>query len=550
MNENRKRGIIKNKILTVIAIASLISGGGKALASGIDSEGSLHVTEQMQLQTARGIVADQNGEPIIGASILEKGTANGIITDKDGKFSLNVKKGAILVISYIGYKTQEVKASTNMNITLLEDAELLDEVVVIGYGVQKKKLVTGATVQVKGEDIAKLNTIDVLGALQSQSPGVNITSNGGFLGQGFKVNIRGIGTNGSYSPLYVVDGVVNGSIDGLSPADIESIDVLKDAASSAIPDPTYLTHINYAFAELYIKNGVYEKFDLQGERERFNQVKKLKERNADLKILLSFTNSVSNSGNSQDGGFSALAKSPEMRQQFAQDCKQFVQKEGIDGIDIDWEFPGMTFGSNVYDEMADVDNFTLLMKDLRETLGNSILLTYAGYCKNKQPQNEGWKYIDVKAVDPYVDFVNIMTYDLASAPGHQSPLNKPSAYWDCKRSVDEYLNAGVPAGKLVLGIPFYGRAHFDSGGSINFKNIVNLSESEGYVIDNWDEEGSVPYVTKDGVFYCGYDNPQSIALKGEWILGLGMKGLMSWDYDGDDNKGTLRKALWNAVMKK
>lgn len=550
MNENRKRGIIKNKILTVIAIASLISGGGKALASGIDSEGSLHVTEQMQLYTARGIVADQNGEPIIGASILEKGTANGIITDKDGKFSLNVKKGAILVISYIGYKTQEVKAGTHMNITLLEDAELLDEVVVIGYGVQKKKLVTGATVQVKGEDIAKLNTIDVLGALQSQSPGVNITSNGGFLGQGFKVNIRGIGTNGSYSPLYVVDGVVNGSIDGLSPADIESIDVLKDAASSAIPDPTYLTHINYAFAELYIKNGVYEKFDLQGERERFNQVKKLKERNADLKILLSFTNSVSNSGNSQDGGFSALAKSPEMRQQFAQDCKQFVQKEGIDGIDIDWEFPGMTFGSNVYDEMADVDNFTLLMKDLRETLGNSILLTYAGYCKNKQPQNEGWKYIDVKAVDPYVDFVNIMTYDLASAPGHQSPLNKPSAYWDCKRSVDEYLNAGVPAGKLVLGIPFYGRAHFDSGGSINFKNIVNLSESEGYVIDNWDEEGSVPYVTKDGVFYCGYDNPQSIALKGEWILGLGMKGLMSWDYDGDDNKGTLRKALWNAVMKK
>lgn len=319
---------------------------------------------------------------------------------------------------------------------------------------------------------------------------------------------------------------------------------------TTIPDPTYLTHINYAFAELYVKDGVYEKFDLQGERERFDQVKKLKERNADLKILLSFTNSVSNENNALDGGFSALAKSPEMRQQFAQDCKQFVQKEGIDGIDIDWEFPGMTFGSNVYDEMADVDNFTLLMKDLRETLGNSILLTYAGYCKNKQPQNEGWKYIDVKAVDPYVDFVNIMTYDLDSAPGHQSPLNKPSAYWDCKRSVDEYLNAGVSAGKLVLGIPFYGRAHFDSGGSINYKNIVNLSEGEGYVIDNWDEEGSVPYVTKDGVFYCGYDNPRSIALKGEWILGLGMKGLMSWDYDGDNSKGTLRKALWNAVMKK
>lgn len=166
-----------------------------------------------------------------------------------------------------------------------------------------------------------------------------------------------------------------------------------------LPDPTYMTHINYAFAELYVKNNVYQKFDLQGDKERFNQVKKLKERNSNLKILLSFTNSVSNTGNSQDGGFSALAKSPEMRKQFAQDCKKFVQQEGIDGIDIDWEFPGMTFGSNAYDPLVDVENFTLLMKDLRETLSSSTLLTYAGYCKNKQPQGAGWKYIDVKAVN-------------------------------------------------------------------------------------------------------------------------------------------------------
>lgn len=318
---------------------------------------------------------------------------------------------------------------------------------------------------------------------------------------------------------------------------------------TVLPDPTYMTHVNYAFAELYVKNNVYEKFDLQGNRERFDQVKKLKERNSDLKILLSFTNSVSNSGNSQDGGFSALAKSPEMRKKFAQDCRTFVQQEGIDGIDIDWEFPGMTFGSNAFDVMVDVDNFTLLMKDLRETLGNNILLTYAGYCKNVQPQGAGRKYIDVKAVDPYVDFVNIMTYDLVGAPGHQSPLNKPSASWDCQRSVDEYLNAGVPANKLVLGIPFYGRAHFNSGGSVNYKDIVNLSEGNGYVIDNWDAEGSVPYVTKDGAYYCGYDDPRSIAAKGDWLLRLGMKGMMFWDYDGDDSRGTLRHAVWNAVMK-
>lgn len=319
---------------------------------------------------------------------------------------------------------------------------------------------------------------------------------------------------------------------------------------TAIPDPTYLTHINYAFAELYVKNGAYEKFGLQGDKARFDKIKSLKDKNSNLKILLSFTNSVSNADNSVDGGFSAMAKNPEMRAKFAKDCKSFVQSEGIDGIDIDWEFPGMTFGSNAFDVLVDVDNFTLLMKDLRKELGAGILLTYAGYCMDKKPAGAGFKYIDVKAVDPYVDFVNIMTYDLMGAPQHQSALNKPGNYWDCKRSVDEYINAGVPASKLVLGIPFYGRANFESGGSINYKDILTLSKNNGFVIDNWDSEGSVPYVTKNREFYCGYDNPRSIALKGEWLLGLGMKGMMCWDYDGDDNLGILRKSVWNAVMKK
>ena len=85
---------------------------------------------------------------------------------------------------------------------------------------------------------------------------------------------------------------------------------------------------------------------------------------------------------------------------------------------------------------------------------------------------------------------------------------------------------------------------------INYRDILNLSKDDGYVIENWDTEGNVPYVTKNGSFYCGYDNPRSIAAKGEWILKNGMKGMMFWDYEGDDTMGTLRKALWNAVMKK
>lgn len=115
-----------------------------------------------------------------------------------------------------------------------EDSESLDEVVVIGYGVQKKKLVTGATIQVKSDDLVKMNAVSVLGALQSQSPGVNIVQESGQPGQGFKVNIRGIGTVGDSSPLYVIDGVAGGDINSLNPTDIESIDILKDAASSAI----------------------------------------------------------------------------------------------------------------------------------------------------------------------------------------------------------------------------------------------------------------------------------------------------------------------------
>ena len=190
---------------------------------------------QQATKKITGTVVDAQG-PVIGASVTEKGTSNGVVTDFDGNFSLNVNPGATIVISYIGFVTQEIRVGdqSTYNITLQEDNALLDEVVVVGYGVQKKKLVTGATVEVKGEDITKLNTTQVLGALQSQSPGVSIQANSGQPGDGFKIAIRGAGTNGDTKPLYVIDGVAGGDINNLNPADIERIDVLKDAASCAI----------------------------------------------------------------------------------------------------------------------------------------------------------------------------------------------------------------------------------------------------------------------------------------------------------------------------
>ena len=183
-----------------------------------------------------GTVTDEQGVPIIGANITEKGTTNGTITDIDGMFNLSIPDNATLEISYIGYISQSIPVGdqTVLSVILREDTQTLDELVVVGYGIQKKRLVTGSTVQVKGENIAKLSTINPLTALQSQTPGISIIQSSGQPGEGFKVTIRGLGTTGDSSPLYIIDGFVGGNINDLNPADIESIDVLKDAASASI----------------------------------------------------------------------------------------------------------------------------------------------------------------------------------------------------------------------------------------------------------------------------------------------------------------------------
>ena len=180
------------------------------------------------------VVSATDGEALIGATIQVQGTQAGTVTDFDGNFTVEAEEGQTLVVSYVGFLTKNVKITgSQLNIELEEDRMSLDEVVVIGYGVQKKKLVTGATLQVKGDDVAKLNTSNPLQALQGQTPGMTIISQSGQPGEGLKVNIRGLGTTGSSDPLYIIDGI-RGDIATLNPADIESIDVLKDAASAAI----------------------------------------------------------------------------------------------------------------------------------------------------------------------------------------------------------------------------------------------------------------------------------------------------------------------------
>ncbi len=227
MNQNfRKTALLAG----VCAIAGLLWSPQAMADSAVKSVQSVQQTKKVS-----GTVVDATG-PVIGASIMEKGTSNGTVTDLDGNYSLSVGPNATLVVTYVGFKPYEVRVGneSRIDVTLEEDNTNLDEVVVIGYGTQKKKLITGATVQVKGEDIAKLNTTNALEAMQSSTPGVQITSSSNQPGKGYKVYIRGIGTTGNSAPLYVIDGVAGGSLDDINPADIESIDVLKDAASAAI----------------------------------------------------------------------------------------------------------------------------------------------------------------------------------------------------------------------------------------------------------------------------------------------------------------------------
>lgn len=185
-----------------------------------------------------GTVVDGTGEPIIGANVLEVGTTNGVITDIDGNFKLQgVQPGAKIQVSFIGYIPQTVVAGnqTNLRITLKEDAQALDEVVVVGYGTMKKTDVTGSLSSVSAEKLAARGVLRVEDALQGSVPGVNITQSNSRANGGFNIQIRGQASiNNTSGPLYVVDGMVVSSIDFLNPEDIERIDVLKDASSTAI----------------------------------------------------------------------------------------------------------------------------------------------------------------------------------------------------------------------------------------------------------------------------------------------------------------------------
>lgn len=185
-----------------------------------------------------GQVRDQNGDPLIGVNVVVKGSGQGTATDIDGQFALeNIDENAVLVISYIGYQTQEVSVAgrSNITITLLSDSQLLDEVVVIGYGTQRRRDLTGAVSSINAEDIARTSSSNAMQAMQARVPGLDIQQSDGQAGAGVRLNLRGNRSiSASNSPLILVDGIEYGSTLDINPSDIESMDILKDASSTAI----------------------------------------------------------------------------------------------------------------------------------------------------------------------------------------------------------------------------------------------------------------------------------------------------------------------------
>ena len=299
--------------------------------------------------------------------------------------------------------------------------------------------------------------------------------------------------------------------------------------TSIMPNPKYITHINYAFA--HVTNS-FDGIRIDNES-RLTNIVGLKKQKPKLKVLLSI-------GGWESGRFSEMAADDTYRQAFAADCQRVIEQFDLDGVDLDWEYPTSS-SAGISSSPDDTKNFTLLMRDIREAIGEDKLLTLASAASAR--------YVDFVGIDPYIDFVNIMTYDMGNPPRHHSALYPSGTTTSCcDKAVNDHVKAGVPINKLTLGIPFYGHGNgTDAPSSVDYRNIGN---SPG-LFEAWDDVAKVPYKTNsNGVFVLTYDNPRSIAIKCEYVLDKGMLGAMYWEYAGDNDEDHLRKAVYNGIMKK
>lgn len=294
-----------------------------------------------------------------------------------------------------------------------------------------------------------------------------------------------------------------------------------------IPDPSVMTHINYAFAHV---NDTFDGVRVDNP-ERLKDIVALKAKNPALNVMVSV-------GGWGSGRFSEMASDDGRRMSFAEDCLRLVEEFGLDGIDIDWEYP-TSDAAGISASPEDRENFNLLMRDLRSVLGPDRLLTLASSAYAE--------YIDFRSCMCYLDFVNVMTYDMADAPKHHSPLYaSENTKGSCEGAVKAHVEAGVPIYRLVLGVPFYGR-----GGEVMKSRDYKDIRPEGEFVEMWDDVAQAPYIAdKDGNLVLGYDNPRSLTLKCGFIKENGLLGAMYWDYAGDNGSGDLQNTLSKELLGK
>lgn len=296
-----------------------------------------------------------------------------------------------------------------------------------------------------------------------------------------------------------------------------------------MPDPKYVTHINYAFGHV---NDTFDGINVDNP-DRLKEIVGLKESAPDLKVVLSI-------GGWGSGRFSEMAADSVLRGSFAADAARTAKEFKLDGIDIDWEYPGSD-AAGISASPDDTSNFTLLMRDLRAALGEDALLTAATVCSAE--------FIDFPAILPYIDFINIMAYDMGNAPLHHSALYAREGLTNISADevVRKHIAAGVPAGKLTLGIPFYGRGSEPYGSYVNYSRIEMLPDTR----EMWDSIACAPYMAdEEGRLVLGFENARSAALKCQYAVDNGLRGIMYWDYSGDDAANTLRSTVYDNTMKR
>lgn len=296
--------------------------------------------------------------------------------------------------------------------------------------------------------------------------------------------------------------------------------------TNVMPDPAYMTHINYAFGHV---NKDFNGIRIDNES-RLRSLTDLKAKYPQLKVLISI-------GGWGSGRFSEMAALEENRNKFAEDCLRVINEFKLDGIDIDWEYP-TSAAAKISSAQEDTQNYSLMMKAIRKKIGASKLLTLASVADAK--------YIDFKTIEPIIDFVNIMTYDMGNPPNHNAGLyrSKYTGWISVDEGVTAHVKAGMPLNKLVLGIPFYGHGKNGVANFIDYKEVIKLNGFK----NQWDDEAKVPFLENDkGEFVCSYENPESIAIKCSYILSRGMLGAMYWEYGGDTEDGVLRKTVYTGV---